>query len=117
MPRCFALTKIGQENPTPPSEVDAEICGLLGQPVDDVHWCKFTPSLPGFFNWYDVIGGRFALGCPLKGTDEKGQSLDSLIGKEEELITEEDRIVSANIRKVIGYLRENYTVSAWWQSK
>jgi DNA-binding XRE family transcriptional regulator len=117
MPRCFALTKIGQENPTDLLEVDREICAILGQPVDDVHWCKFAPTLPGFFNWYDVMGLRFAMGCPLKGTDEKGQSLDSLIAKEEELVTEEDRILVANIRKIINYLRENYTVSAWWQSK
>ena len=116
MPRCFSLTKINDTTPTALQEVDREICAVLGQPVDDVHWCKLSPSLHSCFNWYDVLGLKFAMGCPLKGTDEHGRGLDALIDPTA-IKTEEDKIIMADVAKVINYLRENYTVSAWWCSK
>ena len=109
MPNCFQLTKKGSDKPAMFSDIDVEICGLLNQPVDEVHYCKIHPELPSMYNWYEVIGLRLAMGVPLTGATEDGRSFDKMW----ENVSEVEKPVMDNVKKVVEFLRENYTADAW----
>lgn len=89
MPNCFAMTKIGESEPAKLVAIDEEICAMLGIPSDPVHWVH---------GWYDSIGLSLAL----------GKSLDEIVK-----IYADD----PPLDRIAVYLRDHYTVKAWYQHR
>ena len=87
MPNCFTLTKKGQTTPSLLSDIDEELCALLGQPV---HPKRYV------IGWVDSIGLALACGKDwawMRNTWDKDDYADEL--------------------KLIDYLEANYTPDAW----
>ena len=53
MPRCFALTKKGENKPTKLQTIDDEMREAFGAPPDPAQW---------FRDWYNIIGLGLAVG-------------------------------------------------------
>lgn len=91
MPNCFSLTRKGEKEPTNLNRVDEELCQHLEV---DVHETRFVAG------WYDIFGLAMALGVHIG--EEK---MDEIAGEDKHL------------RKILAYLRENFTDDAWYEHK
>jgi hypothetical protein len=95
MPNCFQLIDKTTNEPAVLNRIDEKIAALVGLPCDPRNWC---------LGWYDLIGFEIAM-----GKDLHSDELTKFI---------EDRYLPDDVRKVemtkiLTYLRENYTSSAW----
>ena len=85
MPRCFALTKKGENEPTKLTAIDDEMRVAFGAPPDSSQW---------FRGWYNIIGLGLAVG-------KSFAQLKKLFNDDAELVA------------VIDYLAEHYTPDGW----
>ncbi len=85
MPRCFALTKKGENEPTKLTAIDDEMRVAFGEPPDGENW---------LWHWYDCIG--LALAC--------GKTWDQI-----REIFEDSR----ELLMVVDYLEERYESDCW----
>ena len=92
MPNCFSLTKKGQATPSLLSDIDEELCALLGKPV---HPKRYV------IGWVGSIGFALACGKDWAWIREIFQSYSDA----GENLTEE--------HEVLDYLETNYTPDAW----
>lgn len=88
MPNCFQLCRNGA--PVPLNAIDEELCNLLGEPVHP-QMCVA--------GWYNIIGVRLACGLSWEEIEKK--------------ILDCEYYGEADLLRIIGYLRENFTSSAW----
>lgn len=97
MPNFFQLSKKTSAEfiPVAFQDIDVELCELLKIPVDKVKYC---------YGWYDAIGFRIATGKTMGeikaefieyANEDKGEGYYEIM------------------LKIIAYLDENYTSSAW----
>lgn len=107
MPNCFQLFVKGESTPCSLTKVDEDIClNVLNVPVHGYDWggnCMDARS----FNWYDTIGFNIAMGKPL-GSAELRNHFNSSEWWQENLTV---------INKILTYLEENYSSSAWYEVK
>ena len=89
MPNFFQLFKKGETEPSVLTEIDRDLCGLLGVDEDPEWWVH---------GWYDSIGFRIATGQPLGSEDLRKSIHDTGID---------------NLDRILRYLEENYTSTAW----
>lgn len=87
MPRCFALTKKGENKPTKLQTIDDEMRVAFGEPPDSSRW---------FRGWYNIIGLGLAVG-------KSFAQLKELFNDDAELVA------------VIDYLAERYVSDCWWE--
>ena len=85
MPRCFALTKKGENEPTKLQAIDDEMRVAFGAPPDSSQW---------FRCWYNIIGLGLAVG-------KSFEQLTELFHDDAELVA------------VIDYLAEQYVSDCW----
>ena len=88
MPLCFQLTRIGSHEPAVLQTIDAAICQNLDVPLSEEYWVA---------DWYNSIG--YALAC--------GHDWDWML----------KNFVGTEIRRIIHFLRENYTADSWYETK
>jgi len=94
MPNCFQLTKKGTASPSALSQVDEELCAVVGEPVHATRW---------LYSWYDIIGLLIALGNQI-GTPELRQKTLEIYDVERH----------EKINKILDYLETNYVSDAWY---
>ena len=101
MPNCFELTcKITKKPVSLNHQVDKEICDLLSVPISKTRYGG------GFYNWFDIIGLKIAMGSPLGSKELRDYVTDSSPdgwSKDEVTLGE----------KVLTYLENTYTSNAW----
>jgi hypothetical protein len=119
MPNYFQLRSKVTNEAVPFTIVDEGICKALGIPCDEVAYASLVPEsmatdIPVGYqrNWYDSIGYALAVGVPLEGTNDKGQSMEHLFRLNDDL-EEGAAAIRDRIRIIINHLRENYTSDAW----
>ena len=89
MPRCFQLFKKGSQEPSKFEDVDDAICEHFG----------VTPDPDTYYqDWYDVIGLALAMGYDWDGIRRVLKS-------------------STEILKIVDFLEEHYSPTAWWEGK
>lgn len=86
MPNYLQLYRHGQ--PVAFQQIDLELCNLLGREAHPKYWVE---------GWYDIIG--FALAC----------------GRDWDWIVDTAYPDDYSGRKIVGYLREEFTINTWWQ--
>lgn len=90
MPNCFSLTRKGETDATPLTQVDEELCKHLNAPCDPKFWVD---------GWYNMIGFRLAIGVPLD--DEK--------------MTKACEDGGGHLPAILEYLRTNFTSDCWYE--
>ncbi len=85
MPRCFALTKKGENEPTKLQAIDDEMRVAFGAPPDSSQW---------FRGWYNIIGLGLAVGKSFAQMRE---------------LFEDD----AELVECLTYLEEKYESDCW----
>lgn len=105
MPNCIKFISKASKEAVSLSKIDEEICNLLGV---EVHENLYGGGyVKGSFNWFDIIGFRIST----NNDNNLGQPALREYYKES-TIWKEDLPV---INKILDYLEENYTSSAWYQ--
>lgn len=102
MPVCFALTRKGDDVPTPLAHIDSAICQALDLPWDADKYVN---------GWYDTIGFRLALG---QGFDEIADHFKADLPKVRTMVGEDWVLTSL---RIVHYLNENYHSDAWREHK
>jgi hypothetical protein len=100
MPNCFQLFLKGSSEPVSLNKIDEELCQLLGKPV---HFKQYVVM------WYDVIGWTIAVNGYALGSKELREKVE-----EYDKLMDEDQ---GALIKCLDYLEENYTSTAFYQSK
>lgn len=105
MPVCFQLLKDGE--PQKFNVVDDAICAHFGVKPDEKRY---------YYEWYDIIGLRIALGRSFEEIRE------SFIGFQNEPTDDVelklDRMTSwGRLIEILDFLKANYQSSAWYETK
>jgi hypothetical protein len=102
MPICFQLTKIGGTEPTTLSDIDNEICAMLGATPDPIFY---------HMDWVDIIGMKFASGKTLTEiADDYALRVETWKG-------EDGKTWVTEMLALVTYLANNYTADSWYERR
>ena len=100
MPNCFSLTRKGETETASLSDVDVEICNMLGVEVDKKYWVG---------GWYGTIGLLLAMGRSF-------EDINTIFNKESDEHPDETDIYST-LKRILAFLSENYVSDCWYESR
>lgn len=113
MPNYFQLYRKGETTATPLAVIDEELCAMLGVKVHPENYVN---------SWVDNIGFSLAMGVPLVGEHIRPNGevfkmediFDTAWAErgEEDVRVEKRKVVERHL-KILAYLRENFTSTAW----
>lgn len=104
MPNYFQLVKKGEKEPTALNAIDEELCAHLGVGVHPKKWVR---------GWYNAIGFALALG---KSWEQMREIFLPPIPAGN-VMNDEEKADREEMAKIIDYLEEHYTSSAWYRPR